>query len=141
MFDPECVDPTDPHCWLDGAYVAAAERNAEFMKTAATIEFVRTPSRTECNDDFEATVRITNLTGHKLPTGYPEGRRMWIDIKAVDAALRSGIKLQATPRVRREQLTCPGASGMEGGRSTVFLRQRLYTLRVRAPDSSGTACS
>ncbi len=29
-----------------------------------------------------AAVRVTNLTGHKLPTGYPEGRRMWINLKA-----------------------------------------------------------
>jgi len=26
-------------------------------------------------------VRITNETGHKLPTGYPEGRRMWINVE------------------------------------------------------------
>jgi hypothetical protein len=24
---------------------------------------------------------ITNLTGHKLPTGYPEGRRMWVNLR------------------------------------------------------------
>jgi hypothetical protein len=29
-------------------------------------------------------VRITNLTGHKLITGYPEGRRMWLNIKWYD---------------------------------------------------------
>ncbi|MCH2161417.1 MAG: hypothetical protein MK085_06040 [Phycisphaerales bacterium] len=26
-------------------------------------------------------VKITNRTGHKLPTGYPEGRRMWINVQ------------------------------------------------------------
>ncbi|MGA1839372.1 MAG: hypothetical protein ACMUIU_02000 [bacterium] len=31
-------------------------------------------------------VTVTNHTGHKLPTGYPEGRRMWINVKAFDAA-------------------------------------------------------
>jgi hypothetical protein len=31
-----------------------------------------------------ATVRVTNQTGHKLPTGYPEGRRMWINLRAYD---------------------------------------------------------
>ncbi len=31
-----------------------------------------------------AGVRITNLTGHKLPTGYPEGRRMWLQLTARD---------------------------------------------------------
>lgn len=29
-------------------------------------------------------VTITNLTGHKLITGYPEGRRMWLNIKWYD---------------------------------------------------------
>ena len=30
-------------------------------------------------------LRITNLTGHKLPTGYPEGRRMWVNVQYLDA--------------------------------------------------------
>jgi hypothetical protein len=29
-------------------------------------------------------VRITNQTGHKLPTGYAEGRRMWINVQFLD---------------------------------------------------------
>jgi len=32
------------------------------------------------------TLRIVNLTGHKLISGYPEGRRMWINTKWYDAA-------------------------------------------------------
>jgi len=32
-----------------------------------------------------ATVRIVNNTGHKLPTGYPEGRQMWLNLRAFDA--------------------------------------------------------
>jgi len=31
------------------------------------------------------TLKVTNLTGHKLITGYPEGRRMWLNIKWYDA--------------------------------------------------------
>ena len=30
------------------------------------------------------TLRIVNLTGHKLISGYPEGRRMWLNIKWYD---------------------------------------------------------
>lgn len=29
-------------------------------------------------------VRVVNLTGHKLPTGYPEGRRMWLHVRWYD---------------------------------------------------------
>lgn len=31
------------------------------------------------------TARVTNLSGHKLPTGYAEGRRMWLDVQVRDA--------------------------------------------------------
>ncbi len=31
-------------------------------------------------------VRVTNLSGHKLPTGYAEGRRMWLNVKALTPA-------------------------------------------------------
>lgn len=29
------------------------------------------------------TVRVINESGHKLPTGYPEGRRIWLNVKAL----------------------------------------------------------
>jgi hypothetical protein len=31
------------------------------------------------------TVRVVNLSGHKLPSGYAEGRRMWLDVQVRDA--------------------------------------------------------
>jgi hypothetical protein len=31
---------------------------------------------------LQARVRVTNLSGHKLPTGYAEGRRMWLEVAA-----------------------------------------------------------
>jgi hypothetical protein len=31
-----------------------------------------------------ARVRVTNLSGHKLPTGYSEGRRMWLNLRVTD---------------------------------------------------------
>jgi hypothetical protein len=37
------------------------------------------------------TARITNMTGHKLITGYPEGRRMWLNIKFYNA---SGVMIE-----------------------------------------------
>ena len=32
-------------------------------------------------------VRVVNRTGHKLPTGYPEGRRMWINVRFYDETM------------------------------------------------------
>lgn len=34
---------------------------------------------------LQARVRVTNLAGHKLPTGYGEGRRMWLHVVVRDA--------------------------------------------------------
>jgi len=31
-------------------------------------------------------VKVTNLSGHKLPSGYAEGRRMWLNLQVRDAA-------------------------------------------------------
>ncbi|QOI99019.1 MAG: hypothetical protein HRU70_00325 [Phycisphaeraceae bacterium] len=31
-------------------------------------------------------VRVINQTGHKLPTGYPEGRRIWVNVAFYNAA-------------------------------------------------------
>jgi len=35
--------------------------------------------------NLAGTLRVTNLTGHKLPTGYPDGRRVWLNIRWYDA--------------------------------------------------------
>jgi len=34
----------------------------------------------ESGDAVELKVRLTNKTGHKLPTGYPEGRRVYLEV-------------------------------------------------------------
>lgn len=33
-------------------------------------------------------VTVTNETGHKLPSGYPEGRRIWLNVKAYDDGMQ-----------------------------------------------------
>jgi hypothetical protein len=54
------------------------ERARRLLRTAASLELDFPSAET-------ARLRITNLTGHKLPTGYPEGRRMWVNARFVDA--------------------------------------------------------
>ena len=60
------------------ALQAGKERAKALLKTAAKLDLT-------INSGKQATLRITNLTGHKLPTGYPEGRRMWINAQYINA--------------------------------------------------------
>jgi cytochrome c554/c'-like protein len=70
-FGPE----VDPLALADGR-----ARAVEMLRKAATV--------TGTFDGATLTVRVTNETGHKLPTGYPEGRRMWLHVRAFDARRR-----------------------------------------------------
>ncbi|MHC4379931.1 MAG: hypothetical protein ACYSU1_02435 [Planctomycetota bacterium] len=49
-------------------------RARETLRSAASLEVVGN------------TVKVYNLTGHKLFTGYPEGRRMWLNMRWFDAS-------------------------------------------------------
>ncbi|MCB1583456.1 MAG: hypothetical protein KDI92_10370 [Xanthomonadales bacterium] len=40
----------------------------------------------QTTDLLDVDVKVTNLTGHKLPTGYPEGRRMWIHVEVLNGS-------------------------------------------------------
>lgn len=50
------------------------------LKNAATVDV----SVNTSGGNVFATVKVTNETGHKLPSGYPEGRRIWINLVARD---------------------------------------------------------
>lgn len=58
---------------LDGA-----SRGLINLSTAASIDIVAETSST-------ATLRVINHTGHKLISGYPEGRRMWLNVQFIGA--------------------------------------------------------
>lgn len=56
---------------------------AESMASAARLEITGAgPGLAEAEQGgaLEVGVRFTNLTGHKLPTGYPEGRRIYLEV-------------------------------------------------------------
>ncbi len=67
----------------EASYLNAAITDARSMlQRAATV----TVTLSGAGPTKTALVRVTNETGHKLPTGYPEGRRMWLNLKAYNAA-------------------------------------------------------
>lgn len=66
----------------DATALAAGSARATAMLQKAAVVGVAVESEA---DSFKAVVTVTNRTGHKLPTGYPEGRRMWLHVVARDA--------------------------------------------------------
>jgi hypothetical protein len=61
------------------ALLAGAERAKQQLLLAAAIEDLSYDSQTG-----ELSFRIRNQTGHKLISGFPEGRRMFVNIQAYD---------------------------------------------------------
>jgi hypothetical protein len=57
---------------------------AEAMLQSAATVAVSAPSSVSAGDEVAFEVRVINLSGHKLPTGYQEGRRMWLDVSVRD---------------------------------------------------------
>ncbi|MEJ2113843.1 MAG: T9SS type A sorting domain-containing protein, partial [Flavobacteriaceae bacterium] len=79
-FIPTLVAQLYPNEVNINAINAGIIRAEGMLKNAATMNVVVEPE----TDGFEAYVEIINETGHKLPSGYPEGRRMWIHLTAYD---------------------------------------------------------
>lgn len=66
--DPEA----DPAALAEGR-----ARSVSMLERAATLE--------SHQDGSSLAVRVTNETGHKLPTGHIEGRRVWVNVRFLDA--------------------------------------------------------
>jgi hypothetical protein len=64
----------------EAALQAGIERARYMLQNAAELEAAQ--------EEAQLRVTVTNNTGHKLPTGYPEGRRMWINVKFYDADMQ-----------------------------------------------------
>ncbi len=64
--------------WFD----LSMDRMDELLRTSATLEVVA-PTAVDLSRGIDIwSVTVTNETGHKLPTGYSEGRIMWIEVVA-----------------------------------------------------------
>ncbi len=91
--------------WFTGANAAvleylgqkeAAQRAREYLGKAAEISFESVPEQLVPGQAVSVRVKVANVgAGHKLPTGFPEGREVWIDFRAVDAAGNEFYRLGA----------------------------------------------
>ena len=64
------------------AYMEVAQAATATLGRAALVTVSGQPASAPSGGSIPFSVRITNQTGHKLPTGYPEGRRMWLQVIA-----------------------------------------------------------
>ncbi len=79
-------DPADPdrpaYCPPGGFNVNdlmdGRDRAVSMLQRAATVEVTQQGNYIR--------VRVVNETGHKLPSGYPEGRRMWLNVALLDGS-------------------------------------------------------
>jgi hypothetical protein len=81
---PRVLEGEYPMLNRDDQFDASVQSARESLRSAAAVA-VTVPDPAPPGGPVEVSVRVTNQTGHKLPTGYPEGRRMWIDLEAVDS--------------------------------------------------------
>lgn len=84
--------PVGGSTWVQDAIadiwqVGDEERKALAWGKAKAIKLLRTSAKMEITfpEKNRAALRVKNLTGHKLPTGYTEGRRAWVNVKFLDA--------------------------------------------------------
>jgi len=75
-FIPTLIDSVYPNESNDAALQAGILRARDMLQHAATVELtVQTAQQ-------RSVVKVINETGHKLPSGYPEGRRIWLHVTA-----------------------------------------------------------
>ncbi|WP_045856216.1 multiheme c-type cytochrome [Teredinibacter purpureus] len=64
-----------------------ADRARSLLATAAELELLEAPSNPIPGERTHFSLRVKNTgAGHKLPTGFPEGREVWLDITLTDAS-------------------------------------------------------
>jgi uncharacterized protein (TIGR03382 family) len=96
----------------------------EFVKTAATLE-LSAPDDVDLSAGLDGlAVVVTNNSGHKLPSGYSEGRIMWLEVQASyddQVIYSSGTWDQAAGEIEQDgQLHTYEAIGEEYATGTTF---------------------
>jgi len=88
----EAVQKNDPNgtALLVEQFDESERLSRELLTKAATIE-VTAPAAVPPEATFGITVRVTNKTGHKLPTGYADGRRVVVQVLIAGEVFTGGF--------------------------------------------------
>lgn len=84
----------------------AAQRARDMLASAAQIHFQPMPATILPGQYTSVAVKVANVgAGHKLPTGFPEGREIWIDFQVLDATGREIYRLGSVKDGKTEEGT------------------------------------
>ncbi|MCB9686952.1 MAG: hypothetical protein H6735_18075 [Alphaproteobacteria bacterium] len=86
---PRIIAKERPDLGVSAELEAVARQAQRHLEESATVEVVA-PSLVTIGVPQTFHVKVTNESGHKLPTGYPEGRRLWLEVVVTD---RDGVEL------------------------------------------------
>jgi len=131
----------DSETGLSAASVAASQtRNQQMLAAGSELRLAR--------DAAGLRVRILNHGGHKLPTGYGEGRRMWINVRFLNAsaqlvaergaydsgtAVLTGGDTKVFELVQGLDATMAGVTGLPQGESFHFVLNNTVLKDNRIP--------
>lgn len=108
----------------------------EMLKSAATINIVSVANLIP-GQRATVMVKVANVgAGHKLPTGFPEGREMWVDFKVIDAKNRLVYRLGAIkdgvtePKTKSFKVVMADANGHIVHDDVTKVAQVLYDTRI-----------
>ncbi len=84
---PRVLAAEHPELGRGEAYERTAQAAERMLQSAAELTLLDGP-RPARGGSHLLELRVENLTGHKLPTGYPEGRRCWLEVEVRDGTGR-----------------------------------------------------
>jgi hypothetical protein len=137
-----------PELGREAAFARTVDNARAMLERAAEIS-IEAPDEVTAGDEIALVVRVENLTGHKLPTGYPEGRRSWLEVTVTDGdgevVLHSGaydadtaLRLDdAQLRTYEVRMAADGEEGFHFMRQDELLQDNRIPPRgfVPAPDT------
>jgi mono/diheme cytochrome c family protein len=65
-----------------------AQRNTEItLRDGVDVQVTQSPTEVVAESGiYEMKVKVTNKSGHRIPSGYPDGRRFWLEVNIKDNA-------------------------------------------------------
>lgn len=115
VFLLEAIEFLEPQLGLSTQLAFGRARIMAVLQSAATVELTAPAGLVDRGAPLPLTVRVTNLSGHKLPTGYPEGRRVWVALTIPSL----GIELGAFDTATGEPVDPPALYRVVQGRAGV----------------------